>query len=42
MIVLDKENKFITLHTKNTSYQMKVWDYNIFAAHLLWPPDRGR
>ena len=29
MIVLDKENKLITLHTKNTTYQMKVWDYNI-------------
>ncbi|MDE6590575.1 MAG: alpha-galactosidase, partial [Oscillospiraceae bacterium] len=29
MIVLDTENKLITLHTQNTTYQMKVWDYNI-------------
>ena len=29
MIVLDQENKLITLHTKNTTYQMKVWDYNV-------------
>ena len=37
MIVLDQENKLITLHTKNTTYQMKVWDYNILL-HAYYGP----
>ncbi len=37
MIVLDKEKKLITLHTQNTSYQMKVWDYNILL-HTYYGP----
>ena len=37
MIVLDKENKLITLHTKSTTYQMKVWDYNILL-HTYYGP----
>jgi len=37
MIVLDKENKLITLHTQNTTYQMKVWDYSILL-HTYYGP----
>lgn len=37
MILLDKENKLITLHTHNTTYQMKVWDYNILL-HTYYGP----
>ena len=37
MIVLDKENKLITLHTKNTTYQMKVWDYNVLLHSYYGP-----
>ena len=29
MILLDKENKLITLHTQNTTYQMKAWAYDV-------------
>ena len=37
MILLDQENKLITLHTQNTTYQMKVWDYNILL-HTYYGP----
>ena len=37
MIVLDQENKLITLHTKNTTYQMKVWDYNVLLHSYYGP-----
>ena len=37
MIVLDKENRLITLHTQNTTYQMKVWDYDILL-HTYYGP----
>ena len=37
MILLDKENKLITLHTQNTTYQMKVWDYSILL-HTYYGP----
>jgi len=29
MIVLDEENKIFTLHTRNTTYQMKAGQYNV-------------
>ena len=29
MIVLDQENKIFTLHTQNTTYQMKVDQYHV-------------
>ena len=29
MILYDEQNKTYTLHTQNTTYQMKIWDYNI-------------
>ena len=29
MILYDVQNKTYTLHTQNTTYQMKVWDYNV-------------
>ncbi len=37
MIVLDKERKLITLHTRNTTYQMKVWDYDVLL-HTYYGP----
>ncbi len=37
MIVLDKERKLITLHTQNTSYQMKIWDYSVLL-HTYYGP----
>ena len=37
MIVLDQENKLITLHTKNTTYQMTVWDYRVLL-HVYYGP----
>ena len=37
MIVLDRENRLITLHTQNTTYQMKVWDYDILL-HTYYGP----
>ena len=37
MILYDKQNKTYTLHTKNTTYQMKVWDYNILL-HAYYGP----
>ena len=37
MIVLDKENRLITLHTQNTTYQMKVWDCNVLL-HTWYGP----
>ncbi len=37
MIVLDKERKLITLHTQNSSYQMKVWDYGVLL-HTYYGP----
>ena len=40
MIVLDKENKLITLHTQNTTYQMKVWDYGVLL-HTYYGPRLG-
>ena len=41
MIVLDQENKLITLHTKNTTYQMKVWDYNVLLHSYYGPRISG-
>ena len=29
MIVLDQENKLITLHTRSTTYQMKADQHNV-------------
>ena len=42
MIVLDKERKLITLHTRNTTYQMKVWDYNVLLHTYYGPRIAGR
>ena len=41
MIILDQENKLITLHTKNTTYQMKVWDYNVLLHSYYGPRISG-
>ncbi len=35
MIITDKENRIFTLHTKNTTYQMKVDDYG-FLLHTYY------
>ena len=37
MISYDKENGLFSLHTKNTTYQMKVWDYNVLL-HTYYGP----
>ena len=37
MIRYDAQDKTYTLHTKNTTYQMKVWDYNILL-HTYYGP----
>ena len=37
MILYDAQNKTYTLHTKNTTYQMKVWDYNVLL-HAYYGP----
>lgn len=37
MIVLDKENKVFTLHTRNTTYQMKADRYNVLL-HTYYGP----
>lgn len=37
MIVLDKENKLITLHTNHTTYQMKVWKHDVLL-HTYYGP----
>ena len=37
MIVLDQGGRLITLHTQNTTYQMKVGDYNILL-HTYYGP----
>ena len=37
MIILDKENKLITLHTENTTYQMKAGAYNVLL-HTYYGP----
>ena len=37
MIVLDKENKVFTLHTKNTTYQMKADQHNVLV-HTYYGP----
>ena len=37
MIILDKENKLITLHTENTTYQMKAGTYNVLL-HTYYGP----
>lgn len=37
MILTDVQNKTYTLHTKNTTYQMKVWDYNVLL-HVYYGP----
>ncbi|NBI66521.1 alpha-galactosidase [Pseudoflavonifractor sp. 60] len=37
MIVLDKENNILTLHTKNTTYQMKADQYRVLT-HTYYGP----
>ena len=37
MILYDVQNKTYTLHTQNTTYQMKVWDYNVLL-HTYYGP----
>ncbi len=37
MILYDAQNKTYTLHTKNTTYQIKVWDYNVLL-HAYYGP----
>ena len=37
MILYDEQNRTYTLHTKNTTYQMKVWDYNVLL-HTYYGP----
>ena len=37
MIYYDKESRTYTLHTQNTTYQMKVWDYGVLL-HTYYGP----
>ena len=37
MILYDEKNRTYTLHTQNTTYQMKVWDYNVLL-HAYYGP----
>ena len=37
MILYDEQNKTYTLHTQNTTYQMKVWDYGVLL-HAYYGP----
>ncbi len=37
MVLYDAQNKTYTLHTKNTTYQMTVWDYQILL-HTYYGP----
>ena len=37
MILLDKENKIFTLHTQNTTYQMKADRHNVLV-HTYYGP----
>ena len=37
MIIQDRANRLITLHTQNTTYQMKVWDYGVLL-HTYYGP----
>ena len=41
MIVLDKENKVFTLHTQNTTYQMKADAYRVLLHTYYGPRVRG-
>ena len=37
MILFDKQSKTYTLHTQNTTYQMKVWEYDVLL-HTYYGP----
>ena len=37
MILYDAQSRTYTLHTQNTTYQMKVWDYNVLL-HTYYGP----
>ena len=41
MIVLDQENKLFTLHTQNTTYQMKADQYRVLLHTYYGPRIRG-
>ena len=41
MIVLDQENKLFTLHTRNTTYQMKADQYRVLLHTYYGPRIRG-
>ena len=41
MIVLDKEHKLFTLHTQNTTYQMKADAYGVLLHTYYGPRVRG-
>ena len=41
MIVLDKENRVFTLHTQNTTYQMKADEYSVLLHTYYGPRLRG-
>ncbi len=41
MIVLDQENKLFTLHTQNTTYQMKADQYHVLLHTYYGPRLRG-
>ena len=41
MIVLDQENKLFTLHTRNTTYQMKADQYRVLLHTYYGPRLRG-
>ena len=41
MIVLDQENKLFTLHTQNTTYQMKADQYRVLLHTYYGPRLRG-
>ena len=41
MIVIDKENKVFTLHTQNTTYQMKADQYRVLLHTYYGPRTEG-
>ena len=41
MIVFDQKSRLITMYTKNTTYQMKVWDYDVLLHSYYGPRISG-
>ena len=41
MILYDAQNRTYTIHTQNTTYQMKVWDYQVLLHAYYGPRVEG-